>query len=237
MKIFGTVGFLLKVPLFVLVVVILYHSVVHKKCPPQSGYVQAHLKSGGYVITPVNQGEQSIVKHMLAIDWKFWKFYLCPSAGRSLTISMLERVAALRELFKGKQGNYSSKCLSREWLRRIHLPQTEKSDNNMDTEEDDLIANEVEKTDEFFDVPEASEFTDVDRLESEWNTEPSSELCAPNSNHPELTSAAGFVRKLHDITTQKKDCMDLQEVAKEDTLLYCYGNSLQKDPTSTLPCS
>ncbi|KAE8714742.1 protein-tyrosine sulfotransferase-like [Hibiscus syriacus] len=84
--------------------VILYHSVVHEKCPPQSGYVRAHLKSGGYVITPVNQGQQSTVKHMLAIDWKFWKFYVRPSAARSLTISMLKRVAALRELFKGKQG-------------------------------------------------------------------------------------------------------------------------------------
>ncbi|KAE8676363.1 Pleckstrin (PH) and lipid-binding START domains-containing protein isoform 3 [Hibiscus syriacus] len=106
--------------------VILYHSVVHDKCPPQSGYVRSHLKSGGYVITPVNQGQQSTVKHMLAIDWKLWKFYVRPSAARSLTISMLKRVAVLRELFKGKQGNYSSICLSREWLRHIQLPQTEK---------------------------------------------------------------------------------------------------------------
>ncbi|GMI90340.1 hypothetical protein like AT2G28320 [Hibiscus trionum] len=216
--------------------VILYHSVVHKKCPPQSGYVRAHLKRGGYVITPVNQGQQSIVKHMLAIDWKFWKFYLQPSAARSLTISMLKRVAALKELFKGKQGNYSSKCLSREWLRHIHLPQT-----------NDLIENEVEKPasayvslmdlneepDEFFDVPETSEFTDGDQLENE----PSSELCPSGSNHPEITPAAGFVRKLHDLATQKKGYVDLQEVAEEDTLLYCYGNSLQKDPTCTLPCS
>ncbi|KAL4279189.1 hypothetical protein GQ457_03G027590 [Hibiscus cannabinus] len=236
---------------------ILYHSVVHKKCPPQSGYVRAHLKSGGYVITPVNQGQQSIVKHLLAIDWKLWKFYLWPSAARSLTISMLKRVAALRELFKSKQGNYSSKFLSREWQRHIHLPQTEETDNNIDTEsaekieEDDLIENEMEKPasahvtlmglneepDEFFDVPEASEFADDDHSDSEWNTEPSSELCAPNSNHPKLTPEAGFVRKLHDLATQKKGYMDLQEVAKEDTLLYCYGNSLQKDPTCTLPCS
>ncbi|KAK8677293.1 hypothetical protein V6N13_142840 [Hibiscus sabdariffa] len=282
--------------------VILYHSLVHKKCPPQSGYVRAHLKSN-VVIIPVNQGQQSIVKHMLAIDWKFWKFYLWPSAARSLTISMLKRVA----------------------------------DNDIDTEsaekikEDDLIENEMEKPalahvtlmglkeepDEFFDVPEASEFVDDDHSDSEWNAEPSSELCAPVltlpleqiltviypcnipkfpdpkliqfygsrncigsqfflhllQNHfhstcaelepPKLTPAAGFVRKLHDLASeynyasqvpkllssdyqvfdlihaaaQKKGYMDLQEVAKEDTLLYCYGNSLQKDPTCTLPCS
>ncbi|KAK8691689.1 hypothetical protein V6N13_075189 [Hibiscus sabdariffa] len=229
---------------------ILYHSVVHKKCPPQSGNVRAHLKSGGYVITPVNQGQQSIVKHLLSIDWKFWKFYLWPSAARSLTISMLKRVAGVRLLTNRSRSSGSGKgiytCLK-----------PKKTDNNIDTksaekiEEDDLIENEMEKPasahvtlmglneepDEFFDVPEASEFADDDHSDSEWNTEPSSKLCVPNSNHPKLTPEAGFVRKLHDLATQKKGYMDLQEVAKEDTLLYCYGNSLQKDPTCTLPCS
>ena len=107
--------------------------------------------------------------------------------------------AALRELFKAKQGNYSSECLSREWPRDIDLPQIEKEDIKSGTqspkqitkiEEDNLIENEVEKPpygrvslmglnetpDEFFDVPEASEFTDYDRLESEWSTESNSEL-------------------------------------------------------------
>lgn len=48
---------------------------------------------GGYVVSPVNQGKQSVVKHMLAIDWKFWKSYLRTSSARSLTIRMLGRVA------------------------------------------------------------------------------------------------------------------------------------------------
>ncbi|XP_050878591.1 protein ENHANCED DISEASE RESISTANCE 2 [Lathyrus oleraceus] len=48
--------------------VILYHSVFHKKCPHQKGYVRACLKSGGYVISPANMGKQSVVKHMLAIE-------------------------------------------------------------------------------------------------------------------------------------------------------------------------
>ncbi|XP_022765374.1 protein ENHANCED DISEASE RESISTANCE 2-like [Durio zibethinus] len=239
--------------------VILYHSVFHKKCPPQSGYVRVILKSGGYVVNPVNQGKQSLVKHMLAIDWKFWKLYLSPSAARSLTIRMLERVAALRELFKAKQGNYSPECLSREWLRDTNLPQNEKEDKIgtqspkqiIKTEEDNLIENEVEKPpsgcvnlmglneapDEFFDVPEASEFTEYDRLESEWSTETSSELLPPNVQPSKLTSAAGLVRKLHDLAVQKKGYLDLQEVAREDSILYPYGNSLQKDPTCTLPCS
>lgn len=104
---------------------ILYHSVIHKKCPPQKGYVRACLKSnayfaladfndyiihflqvlllftnntkkfagGGYVISPINQGTRSLVKHMLAVDWKTWKSYVHPSSERSITIRMLERVA------------------------------------------------------------------------------------------------------------------------------------------------
>lgn len=51
------------------------------------------LAGGGYVVSPVNQGKQSVVKHMLAIDWKFWKSYLRTSSARSITIRMLGRVA------------------------------------------------------------------------------------------------------------------------------------------------
>lgn len=36
---------------------------------------------------------------------------------------------------------------------------------------------------------------------------------------------------------QKKGYMDLQEVAREDSIMCSYGTSLQKDPTCTLPCS
>ncbi|PPD79714.1 hypothetical protein GOBAR_DD23367 [Gossypium barbadense] len=54
------------------------------------------VAGGGYVISPVNEGKQSVVKHMLAIDWKFWKSYLRTSAARPITIRMLERVAQKR---------------------------------------------------------------------------------------------------------------------------------------------
>lgn len=48
---------------------------------------------GGYVITPMDHGKRSLVKHMLAADWKFWKCCLPASSARSITIRMLERVA------------------------------------------------------------------------------------------------------------------------------------------------
>lgn len=93
------------------------------------------LAGGGYVITPLNHGKQSVVKHMLAIDWKLWAAYLLPSLARSTTIRMLGKIAgiafgictvhykmcasnifhktmskkivfaALRELFKAKAGD------------------------------------------------------------------------------------------------------------------------------------
>lgn len=48
---------------------------------------------GGYVISSVNKGKQSVVKHMLAIDWKCWRSYLKSSSAYSITIQMLGRVA------------------------------------------------------------------------------------------------------------------------------------------------
>nr|GFA97529.1 hypothetical protein [Tanacetum cinerariifolium] len=35
--------------------IILYHSVHHKNCPPRKSYIRAYLKSGGYVISPVDR--------------------------------------------------------------------------------------------------------------------------------------------------------------------------------------
>lgn len=238
--------------------VILYHSVIHKKCPPQNGYVRACLKSGGYVITPVNKGRESLVKHMLAVNWKFWKVYLRQPSGRSLTIRMLERLAALREMFQAKAGNYPSDFSSADSEVKIMLPRDEVEDIKSEDKSQqkfelnaDLEEDEAEKTtsgrrslmslndasDEFFDVPDSGEMIAFDHLENGWFPEVSQEWPASNMSQPRLSSAAVFVKKLHDLAVQKKGYMDFQELAKEENVVTSFGNTLQKDSACSLPCS
>ncbi|XXG44666.1 hypothetical protein AAC387_Pa01g4405 [Persea americana] len=239
--------------------VILYHSVFHKKCLPQRSYVRACLKSGGYVISPVNRGKQSVVKHMLAIDWKFWKSYLLPSSAKSITIRMLGRVAALRELFKTKIGNHScSECSSGELAKEIGLLQNEKENIKAEVQqleerrhiEDSAAVVEASPTkcsslggsflqlndaaDEFFDVPEQSEY---DLSETSWSSDSGNEMQSQDLRHPKLSTAAVFVRKLHDLAVQKRGYMDLHEATREDSMSCRYGATLPKDPSCTFLCS
>ncbi|TYI70706.1 hypothetical protein E1A91_D08G240200v1 [Gossypium mustelinum] len=238
--------------------VILYHSVFHKNCPPQKSYVRACLKSGGYVISPVNEGKQSVVKHMLAIDWKFWKSYLRTSAARPITIRMLERVAALRELFRAKQVKYPSDNLSSgELIRKVRLHQSvEDGTIDMCTQieagktkettsevmerapsEHSSLLGLNDAADEFFDVPEP---TDYEQSEAGWTSDfgpEISQVYIKDTRHPKLSTAAVFVKKLHGLAVQKRGYMDLQDMTREDGICCSYGNTLPKDPTCTLPCS
>ncbi|KAG4961253.1 Protein ENHANCED DISEASE RESISTANCE 2-like [Glycine soja] len=234
--------------------VILYHSMFHKKCPPQKGYVRACLKSGGYVISPVNKGKQSVVKHMLAIDWKCWRLYLKSSSAHSITIQMLGRVAALRELFKAKLGNCSSSDYSSGELtrnRELHIKEEHiiNSDTEIQADENnhDISVGEVDQTqsehaslvtlndadDEFYDVPEPS---DCDVSENGWMTECSHQK-SQEIRHQKLSTAANFVKRLHDLAVQKRGYVDLQEMVREDSITCSYGSTLPQDSTCTLPCS
>jgi len=221
--------------------VILYHSVSHKKCRPKKGYVRACLKSGGFVVTPVNQGKQSLVKHMLAIDWKLWKMYLRPSSAisRSITIRMLERVAALGEMFKAKAGNHSSEFLSGDSTRDIGLPQSEEDKHTIGDEFEKPPSSHAslmgrnDASDEFFDVPEP----DSAHIETEWPSGLSVEVHSPNRYQPRLSSAASFVKRLHEIAVQKKGYVGLPDLGREDSITCSYGTTLHRDPSCGTPCS
>ncbi|KAL8518009.1 hypothetical protein ACS0TY_009339 [Phlomoides rotata] len=210
--------------------VILYHSVFHGKCPPQDGYVRASVKSGGYVITPMPEGKECIIKHMLAVDWRCWKSYVQKASTSAITIRMLMRVAALRELFRAKAGKGSHEYLSEERTSDIKVP--------LDDEE---IKTEVEVTkrasgasnlmalsdagDEFFDVPEPSD-----------DDGESPESCYVESNKSKM-SASNLVKKLQNRAVQKKGYMDLQEMSRDESVAHSYGSTLPKDSTFNMPCS
>ncbi|XP_068665994.1 protein ENHANCED DISEASE RESISTANCE 2-like [Aristolochia californica] len=240
--------------------VILYHSVFHRNCLPQRGYIRACLKSGGYVISPVNQGKQSVVKHMLAMDWRFWKSYLFTSSAKSVTIRMLGRVAAIRELFRAKMGScIHSTFNSYELTREIGLSQGEREHIKVEVQEENIdnqnLTDEQRQSspnrisnlagsflqlndtmDEFFDVPEESE---SETPENSWTSNSGLEMHsqAQDLHHGKLSTAASFVKKLHELAVQKRGYMDLQGMAREDSMCCSYGTTLPKDQTCTLPCS
>ncbi|GFP82487.1 protein enhanced disease resistance 2-like [Phtheirospermum japonicum] len=234
--------------------VILYHSVFHHKCRPKRGYVRACLKSGGYVISPVNQGKRSVVKHMLAIDWKYWKSYLQTSSARSITISMLGRLAALRELFRAKLDHSPSGFSSGELMINNSMQQTKtelkvevqtrvENGQNKEDMEDEPVKTPSERSsligfndaaDEFFDV---SEPLDYDQLESSWPSDFGTEIYSQDARQPKLSSAAVFVKRLHDLAVQKKGYVDLHEMERENSQSCKYGCTLPKDQTCNLLCS
>ncbi|MBA0827089.1 hypothetical protein Goarm_011891 [Gossypium armourianum] len=191
---------------------------------------------------------------MLAIDWKFWKSYLRTSAARPITIRMLERVAALRELFRAKQVKYPSDNLSSgELIRKVRLYQSvEDGAIDMCTQieagktkettsevmerapsEHSSLLGLNDAADEYFDVPEP---TDYEQSEAGWTSDFGPEI-SQDTRHPKLSTAAVFVKKLHGLAVQKRGYMDLQDMTREDGICCSYGYTLPKDPTCTLPCS
>ncbi|KAL3656062.1 hypothetical protein CASFOL_000458 [Castilleja foliolosa] len=228
--------------------VILCHSVVHQKCPPQNGYVRACLKSGGFVITPMKQGKECVVKHMLSIDWRSYKSYLRKASARSLTIRVLGRVAALREYYSAKAGNTCHEYSSRELIIDIGVVNSEKEEiktevglksmqNKTENESSDKLSGDsnltglVDAADEFFDVP------DYDLLENRWSSDTTKESCYLDTYQQKLSPAANFVKKLQGISGQRKGYVELQGVSSEESVSCCYGSTLAKDATLNLSCS
>ncbi|KAJ0970491.1 hypothetical protein J5N97_023368 [Dioscorea zingiberensis] len=233
--------------------VILYHSVFHPKCNPERGYIRACVKSGGFVISPVNQGKQSVVKHMLEIDWKIWRSYIFSASAKYMTMQMIGRVAALREFFRAKIGNCTFSDLSAvELTREIGLPQCETEDIKMEVQsagETDKCVDSGEATpnppsknantsvpilhrndaaEEFFDVPDESEYD----LNATWSSDV--KKLSQDKCHS-LSTTAVFVHRLHDITVQNSDIIDSQAPRTGDMVTCSFGTTLPKDSSCASP--
>ncbi|XP_047317928.1 protein ENHANCED DISEASE RESISTANCE 2 isoform X2 [Impatiens glandulifera] len=221
--------------------VILFHSVFHKRCPPKKGYIRACIQSGGYVVSPMNEGKQSVVKHMLAIDWKLWRSYLQRSSAKSITIQMLERIAALRELFRAKPECFTSSDVG---VREIKSPKIE--ENMVQSRNDEegaqtpsncsLVGLDDDEPDEFFDVLEPLD-SDQSSDNNDWHSNFHQDMYAQETRQTKLSTAAGLVKKLHDLAVLKRGYVDLLEMAKDDCVSWYYGSTLPKDQSCNLLCS
>ncbi|KAK1409925.1 hypothetical protein QVD17_36455 [Tagetes erecta] len=212
--------------------IILYHSVSHNKCPPQKGFIRAFLKCGGYVISPGNKYKQSVVRHMLAIDWKSWRHNLHKSSDQCLTIHMLERLAALREHFKTNlAGCLLSESSSEELKKDSLLHKKENNDSNLVKADDE--------SDEFFDFSEPL-FDDG-----------SENSCAADNSAVIYTQDA-YVKaeKKHEFVceftldtrsiyaaVQKKGCQELETIVWDQCASHNYTITLPEDQTGNLPHS
>ncbi|KAH8499681.1 hypothetical protein H0E87_015059 [Populus deltoides] len=80
--------------------VVLFRSREHENCVPQSGYVRAHVESGGFSISPLkprNGRPRTQVLHLMQIDLKGWGVGYIPSFQQHCLLEMLNNIAGLRE--------------------------------------------------------------------------------------------------------------------------------------------
>ncbi|XP_073267183.1 protein ENHANCED DISEASE RESISTANCE 2 isoform X3 [Populus alba] len=80
--------------------VVLFRSREHENCGPQSGYVRAHVESGGFNISPLkprNGRPRTQVQHLMQIDLKGWGVGYIPSFQQHCLLEMLNNIAGLRE--------------------------------------------------------------------------------------------------------------------------------------------
>ncbi|KAL7589696.1 hypothetical protein Lser_V15G36383 [Lactuca serriola] len=215
--------------------VILCHSVIHSDCPPQQGYVRAWLQSGGFVVSPLNQGKECVVKHMLSLDWKLWRSYLPKTPARSMTIRMLSRVSALKELFKAKGGGeFPSEFLNGE----VESFQTGDEQMKQEVEVDPIQINENDKMEDANDAPVSGSSSLIGLNDDEFFDIPEeSDKNKPHSDTPGLSTAAGFVKKLHVLAAQKKGYIELQNVDWDASTSQCFGSTLLRDLTHNTPCT
>lgn len=225
--------------------VILYHSVLHNKCPPKKGFIRACLKCGGYVISPGNQYKQSVVRHMLAIDWKLWRPFVQKSSAQCLTIHMLERLAALRELFKTNLADCLSPEFSSHQFNKDILLKRENGEckEQMDAElvqDHSNLTNMDDESDEYFDF---SEPVFDDESEDSPAADNCPEVYSQDACHVMVEKKHEFVCELTLDTRslyaamQKKGCADLEKIVWDQRVSYNYTITLPEDQTGNLPHS
>ncbi|KAI7743381.1 LOW QUALITY PROTEIN: hypothetical protein M8C21_003564 [Ambrosia artemisiifolia] len=185
---------------------------------------------GGYVISPGNQYKQSVVRHMLAIDWKSWRHNLRKSSNQRLTIHMLERLAALREHFKTNIADYL--------LPEFSL-QEPKKDSLLHTTEKVSEGRTNDESDEFFDFEEPL-----------FDDESDGGSAADNDSGIYSQDAYVLAEKKHDFVceftldaksiytaAQKKGCPESETVVWEECISHNYTITLPEDQTGKLPHS
>ncbi|KAB1226252.1 Protein ENHANCED DISEASE RESISTANCE 2 [Morella rubra] len=197
-----------------------------------------------------NKGKQSVVKHMLAIDWKFWRSCVRPSLSRSITIQMLGRIAALREMYRARLGNYTCPDFSSgELTGNSRLNQIEgasavrmltgdgetkesMAEEERTPSENASLVSSNDAADEFFDVPEPA---DCEQPENSWTLDFGPDMCSQQTQKGQMPSSDVLLECY--TAVQKRGYVDLQEMARDDFVPCCYGTTLAKDPTCTLACS
>lgn len=190
---------------------------------------------GGYVIFPIKRGKKSVVKHMLAIDWKFWRSCFFNSTEKYITINMLGKIAALRELFKAKLENRGPTINDiEEMIIPTPVPIEEETVKLNNDDENNICGSLVQlndaASDVFFDVPEQSETNDSFFHHAEQQQQDQKQT-------PRLPTPADFVKKLHSLAAQRKFNVALHDTSGRTGGRCNYGTTLPKDLTSTMPCS
>nr|AAD20693.1 unknown protein [Arabidopsis thaliana] len=131
---------------------------------------------GGYVISPIDNGKQSVVKHMLAVDWKSWRSYVKPSLARSITVKMLGRISGelsrSARLTQNEDGVFGDSSLRE---NEMFKDTANEERDKFPSERSSLV-----DLDEFFDVPEPS---DNDNLDDSWTSDFDLDTCCQSSPH------------------------------------------------------
>eukprot|EP00246_Nothoceros_aenigmaticus_P004620 TRINITY_DN16220_c0_g1_i1.p1 TRINITY_DN16220_c0_g1~~TRINITY_DN16220_c0_g1_i1.p1 ORF type:complete len:732 (+),score=134.56 TRINITY_DN16220_c0_g1_i1:125-2320(+) len=226
---------------------ILYRSVEHEKCPPQQGFKRAWLKSGGYVISPLAPNK-TIVKHMIAVNWRLRHISRKHVEAEDISIRILERISALREMYEALPPSSAVNHAANAHRNRSKYNGQEQTIENLegqDRADEDQENNEVktfsfsEVAEKFYDVSESPlADSDDDSMEMDGTDDeeesPRREKAVPTTKFP---TAAGIVKRLHDLalTAQNRN-QPAKSPGEENDLLSQKGSLPNRTNSVTQNC-